>query len=125
MRTLVDTSVLIDSLRGLEAATRALVWVGRSGSLHASEITRVEVLAGMRPGEDQPTRAMLSLFTFHELDEAVAELAGELGRTWLASHGGIDTADLVIAATARTLGADLLTRNTKHFPMFPNLQPPY
>jgi hypothetical protein len=31
----------------------------------------------------------------------------------------------VIAATAKELGADLVTLNVKHFPMFPGLRAPY
>ena len=31
----------------------------------------------------------------------------------------------LVAATAERLGADLLTRNRKHFPMFPDLREPY
>jgi predicted nucleic acid-binding protein len=37
----------------------------------------------------------------------------------------IALADLIIAATAEELGADLATGNVRHFPMFPELQPPY
>lgn len=37
----------------------------------------------------------------------------------------MDTADLVIVATAIDLGAELLTVNVKHFPMFDGLVAPY
>ena len=43
----------------------------------------------------------------------------------LPSHRGIDSADLAIAATAAGLEARLLTRNVRHFPMFPDLRSPY
>lgn len=33
--------------------------------------------------------------------------------------------DYLIAATAIVVDADLLTTNVRHFPMFPDLQPPY
>lgn len=45
-----------------------------------------------------------------------------LGRS---SHRGIDDVDYLIAATAIVVDADLLTTNVRHFPMFPDLQPPY
>jgi predicted nucleic acid-binding protein len=41
------------------------------------------------------------------------------------SHSGIDDADYLIAATAIVLDADLLTTNTRHFPMLKGLRPPY
>jgi len=122
---LVDTSVLIDHLRGHRDAARVLEEERRSGALHASEITRVEVLAGMRPGEEEPTTLLLSTLVWQPLDAEVADLAGSIGRRWLPSHRGIDAADLVIAATAARLGARLLTRNIRHFPMFPDLAAPY
>lgn len=125
MTVLVDTCVIVDFLRGHEPS-RAVLEVARTkGALHASEVTRVEVLAGMRPREEDATRAFLAAFRWHAVDEVIAEEAGKLGRAWLPSHNGIDTADLVIAATATTLGANLLTCNVKHFPMFANLAKPY
>ena len=95
------------------------------GPLHGSEITRLEVLAGMRDAEAEPTRLLLSTLNWHDVDATVAEKAGELGRTWLPSHKGIDSADLAIAATALLLDARLLTLNVRHFPMFAELSPPY
>ena len=125
MTVLVDTSVLIDHLRGHPAAVRLLTRHRAQGPLHASEITRLEVLAGMRRGEEPATRTLLGALRWHPVGEEVAEDAGALGRTWLPSHYTIDGADLAIAATALRLGADLLTRNVRRFPMFAGLAPPY
>ncbi len=125
MSALVDTSVLIDYLRGDPQASQALDRRRESGRLHASEITRLEVLAGMRPAEAEPTRSLLQTLIWHPVDGQVAEMAGELGRRWLPSHGSIDGADLAIAATAIMTGSELLTRNVKHFPMFEGLAVPY
>lgn len=125
MTALVDTSVLIDYLRGRQQAATLLERERQDGPLHASEITRLEVLAGMRPREEQPTRALLSTLRWHPVDADVAEKAGELGRAWLASHGAIDGADLAIAATTLLLNARLLTLNVRHFPMLPDVRPAY
>lgn len=125
MTALVDTSILIDHLRGRVQARELLERELSTGRLHASDLTRLEVLAGMRVSEESDTRALLSTLTWHPVDERIAELAGEFGRRWLPSHRSIDGADLAIAATAQALGAQLLTRNVKHFPMFPGLRAPY
>ena len=125
MTAVVDTSVIIDVLRGVVAAKNLLVAEMRAERLHASEITRLEVLAGMRPKEEQATRLLLGTLVWHSIDESTAERAGALGRQWLPSHGGIDGADLAIAATADVLSARLLTRNVRHFPMFDGLVSPY
>lgn len=125
MTALIDTSILIDYLRGDERAASFLHAERQMAALHASEITRLEVLAGMRPKEEPGTRLLLSTLVWHPVDEAIAEAAGALGRQWLASHGGIDSADLAIAATALALDAKLMTRNVRHFPMFAGLASPY
>jgi len=125
VNVVVDTTVLIDCLRGHEGALELLSRRRSAGVLHASEVTRLEVLVGVRPPEEVATRALLTSLRWHPIDAAVAELAGELGRRWLPSHRAIDTADLAIAATAIRLGAELLTRNVRHFPMFADLRTPY
>jgi predicted nucleic acid-binding protein len=93
--------------------------------LHASEITRLEILAGMRPSEEDGTRLLLSTLIWHPVDAEVAEEAGALGRKWLPSRHSIDSADLAIAATVILTGTSLLTRNIKHFPMLVDLNLPY
>ena len=125
MSALIDTSVLIDYLRGHEGAAELLEGERAAAPLHASEITRLEVLAGMRAAEETATRSLLSSLIWHPVDPDVAEDAGALGRRWLPSHRGIDGADLAIAATAIRCGARLLTCNVRHFPMFADLRPPY
>jgi len=122
---LVDTSILIDYLRGHADAGKLVERERAAGLLHASEITRLEILAGMRPAEEDATRALLSTLVWHPVDVEIAEEAGSLGRRWLPSHQTIDSADLAIAATAIRTGTELLTRNVRHFPMFADLQTPY
>lgn len=125
MTAVVDTSVLIDVLRGHAAAGEVLERERESGPLLGSEVTRLEVLAGMRPKEERATRRLFEAVSWHAVDEEIAEIAGELGQRWLPGHRTIDSADLAIAATAVRAGCSVLTRNVKHFPMFPDLRPPY
>lgn len=125
MSVVVDTSVIIDVLRG-SAPARALLRHERThGLLNASELTRAEVLAGMRPVEEAATRELLEAFTWRAVDREIAERAADYAREFRASHSGIDLVDYVIAATADVSGARLLTRNVKHFPMLDGLRAPY
>ena len=123
MSVLWDTSIVIDVLRGYAPALAYARTLDRAPI--CSEITRVEVLRGVRSNERRPTERLLGSVDWAPLDEAIARRAGELGRTWRRSHPGVATADLVIAATAAGLGLELATLNIRHFPMFADLQPPY
>jgi predicted nucleic acid-binding protein len=120
---LLDTSVLIDVLRGSRAAARWLAGLGEVPL--CSEISRTEVLRGVRSAERAPTERLLQALRWAPVDEAVSQRAGELGRRYRASHAGLGVADLLIAATAQTYGAELATGNVRHYPMFPRLAPPY
>jgi hypothetical protein len=122
---LIDTSVLIDYLQGHAGAQALLEAERMRAPLHASEITRLEVLAGMRAQEESATRTLLSILTWLPVDAEIAERAGALGRTWLASHQSIDSSDLAIAATAMVSASNLITCNVEHFPMFAGLSKPY
>jgi predicted nucleic acid-binding protein len=119
---LLDSSVAIDYLRGRD---EALVVVDASDDLVASEITRYEVLAGIRPGEEELTEELLALPDWVPVDEAIARGAAALARTYRASHSGIEDSDYLIAATALELDARLLTANVRHFPMLEGLQAAY
>lgn len=79
----------------------------------------------MRSVEEPRTRRLLASFEWHAVDERIAEEAGQLGRRWLRSHGGIVIADLIVAATAKVLDLELLTCNIRHYPMLPGLTAPY
>lgn len=126
MTIVVDTSVLIDHLRGDDRARDAVATAAGAGErLTASVLTKVEMLAGMRPPEATATRKLLGVLDWIAVDDEVAESAGQLANHYLRSHPGVDPVDYVIAATADALSADLWTRNVKHFPMFPDLKPPY
>lgn len=123
---LVDTTVAVDHLRGDAAAVQLLVGLLDAGEqLVASEVTRFELLAGARPREMSALEDFFAALGWMPVTEAVTREAGVLARRYLRSHRGIGTADYLIAATALSAGADPLTTNVRHFPMFPGLRPPY
>lgn len=127
MRLVLDTTVLIDHLRSRTPAATALLAraVSRGDELWSSRVVQAELLVGMRPGEETAVRELLGVVTWADVDGSAAEAAGELGRRYLRSHPGIELADLILAALARRLDAQLVTTNVKHFPMFEGLKPPY
>lgn len=118
----LDTTVLIDVLRGHSRAIDYLAALQEPPA--CSEITRVELLRGVRHADREPAERLMRALDWIRLDEQVARRAGVLGRAWRRSHA-LAVADLVIAATAQELGAELATSNVRHYPMFDDLRPPY
>jgi predicted nucleic acid-binding protein len=115
----------VDHLRGDQRARDLLRHGFASGRLVASVLTRAEVIAGMRTHERSATHDLLTLFEWIPVDQDIADHAGHTARRYLRSHPGVDPVDFVIAATTERLGAELWTRNRKHFPMLPALPDPY
>ena len=123
MSVLCDTSIIIDLLRNFAPA---VAWARNLNEPPVcSEITRVEVLRGLRTNERRATERLFGTLSWIGIDELIARRAGELGRVWRRNHQGIATADLIIAATADEHRHDLATLNLKHFPMIRGLRLPY
>ncbi len=121
--TVLDTTVLIDLLRGHAAARDYLTGLKRR--LVCSEVTRTEIIQGLRSNERDSAERAFAVVRWIGVDESIARRAGSLGRRWRRTHRGLAMADLIIAATAQQLGAELATSNTRHFPMFAGLRAPY
>jgi predicted nucleic acid-binding protein len=120
---LLDTCILIDVLRGREAA---VAFVGGLKSTPAiSAITATELIAGARGKvEEEAIDRILATYEIAEIDLEIARLAGDYVRDFGRSHG-VDPIDALIAATAKTRELDLATLNIKHFPMFKGLKRAY
>lgn len=118
--------MLIDLLRGNEQSRDVLVGARQPGRpVTGSVLTRTVVLGGMRASERSRTRRRLDIIEWVDVDQTIADEAGRIARSYRNSHSEIDIAGYIIAASTLTTGAELWTRNIKHFPMFPGLAPPY
>lgn len=107
---MVDTDVLIDSLRG----ARPLV-LPDGAHAACSVITRAELYAGRR-AKEQPIEELLEALEEIDLDAEIASRAGAIRR----DHG-LGLADAVIAATAVRAGRVVLTRNHRDYIRVPGL----
>lgn len=119
MRALFDTNILIDYLRGVDAARAEL---GRFDAPALSLVSWMELLVGARDaGEAAAIRSFASRFEIVPIDLAVAEGAVELRR----SHR-LKLPDAIIWSSARHLGVLLITRNERDFPSDdPGVRVPY
>ncbi len=114
---LFDTNILIDHLKGKTEATSVLQdCIHNKIFLGCSVITIIELLSGMRPGEESKLELFLSGFEIIHVTGKIAKVAGIYMNKYRKSHG-INMADAIIAASTKYTDAKLYTLNTKHYPM--------
>lgn len=114
---LVDSDVLIDHLRSKKEALDFLEAEINAGAfLFVSVISRVEIHAGIRKGEEDIVNSLFGILTPVDIDVAIADRAGEYLRKFGKSHA-LNIGDALIASTAKEMKLRLITRNVKHYPM--------
>jgi len=120
---LVDTDIIIDFLRGFPEAVKYIN--NLVDNIVISAISTAELYAGVKGEEEKEVlESFLGLFPILEVNSIIARIAGLYKNKYFKSHN-IGLADALIAASAKHYNIDLKTLNCKHFPMFPNLEPPY
>jgi len=122
-KLLFDTDVLIDYLRGRDDARG---YIDNSCDvIYISVITIAELYAGVRKGEESKQLEMfIETFDVVSLNNNIAKTGG-LYRNQYKSGYGTGLADALIAASAKEIGAQVVTCNAKHFPMFDDVIKPY
>lgn len=114
---LLDTDVLIDHLRGQEKARKLLQGMKQEGaSLFYSVISKAEIYAGVLPEEEAAVALLFRSMIEISVDGRIAEDAGKYKKEFHQSHGLL-LPDALLAASARTVGACLVTLNKRHYPM--------
>ncbi len=122
MILLLDTTVLIDALRARKGRRALLAELIEGGHTLATAAINVgEVYAGMRPGEEPQTEALISNLECFSMTEAVARKAGRLKCEWAQRGQTFALADMIVAATALEHEATLMTDNRKDFRMVKGL----
>ncbi len=99
-RYLLDTGLVIRHLRGQRQTVRFLRRLGKMERLGVAAITRLEVYAGMREGEQCATRKLLSRFLTYEMNGNVADKAGNYIRRGQNENWPVSVPDAIVAATA-------------------------
>jgi len=114
---LLDSTVVIDILRGRPAVDRVRRLRSRGDLPTTSAICVEEVVRGLRPLEGPRFALLLEGLRVIAVSERAAWQAGE----WRREHAGRGTtltqADCLIAAAAWEHDARLCTGNRRHFPM--------
>ena len=116
-RLLLDSTVLIDALRGRPAADRlrSLRRVGVEPWVSAVSVE--EIWRGLKSGEEAAARRLVQALRVAPLGAAEGRRAGRWRREFAASGVTLHQADCLVAAAAVGVGAALATANVSDFPM--------
>ena len=116
-RLLLDSTVLIDALRGRPAAER-LANLRRVGTEPwVCVISVEEIWRGVRPSEEPAARRLFQGLRLAPLGVAEGVRAGTWRRDLAGEGITVHQADCLIAAAAVGIGAALATANVDDFPM--------
>ena len=121
MKIVIDTSILIDYLRGGTIWQQFLINAPREAELFLPTVVIFELFSGKSaedPNKINKIDALLQKLQKVELTEEIARKAGELYRNIGMKIGSVD---YLIAASALELNAKVVTLNQKHFKQIPNL----
>lgn len=120
MLYVLDTTFVIDHLRGLAEATTRLARIAEIGDgVVVTEVVACEAWAGARSADD---RALTALLRFAEFVSPGPDQARQAGRWRVGARATgrtLSLPDALIAATADALGATVLTRNVRDFALTP------
>jgi hypothetical protein len=115
---LLDTTVLIDLLRGRSGAIGRLRRLREEGDLaFVCAVSAEEIGRGVRAGAEPGAEQLLAGLRPAILGPADGWIAGEWRRRFAARGRTLSQADGLIAAAALALGGRLATGNPKDFPM--------
>ncbi|MBN2187510.1 MAG: type II toxin-antitoxin system VapC family toxin [Dehalococcoidia bacterium] len=115
---LLDTTVIIDCLRGRKETVGFLAEIASEGSVvGCCAINIAEVYAGMRETEREVTKRFLDSLEYYEVTRDVAELAGEYKREYAGKGITLSLSDVIIAAVTISNNLILVTDNLRHYPM--------
>ncbi len=120
MAVLLDTTFVIDHLRGQPDAVHRLRGLVEAGDpLFVNEIVVCEAWAGSRDPDDRDLTALLRFLEFVQPGPDIARLAGRWRAEARALGHTLAATDALIAATAVSLDAAVLTRNLRDFSLTP------
>lgn len=114
---ILDTNILIRYLRKMPGYKDLLRGTNRMGWLYISAMTRLEIIRGMLEREREDTFDLLDSLETIQITSEIADLAGEMIRSWRGRGIILSDTDALIAASAIQHKVILVTTNAKHFPM--------
>lgn len=120
---LIDTSVLVDHLRGVSGANDFMVKLDEQPSISA--LTVAELFSGVKGQRERVSlHNLVDACNVIPVTTEIAEDGVLIRNRYLKSHR-LGLADALIGATAISTRSTLVTLDKKHFPMLKKVRVPY
>ena len=117
MRYVLDSTVLIDFLRGRPAVARVTQLRSQGDEVATTAVNVEEIVRGLRPVETDAARWLVAGLTILPIVASTAWRAGEWRREHAQRGVTLWTVDCLVAAATAEAGATLVTGNPEDFPM--------
>lgn len=121
MKLVLDTSILIDHLRGGDKWQQILSKLDKNTEVFIPTIVFFELYSGKSSadvGTSRKIRNLVKHFQRIELSENISEKAGQIYRDITSD---LEVPDYIVAASALDIGGTVITLNDKHFHKIPGL----
>jgi len=120
MRYLLDTTFLIDHIRGDAGALALLpqLWA-EAEALYVNEVVICEYFTGLRDADVQTGERLVAPLDFIQPAPDHAKLAARWRREVRATGRTLSVDDALIAVAAHSVDAAILTRNVRDFALAP------
>ena len=122
MKIVIDSSVLIDYLRGGIIGKKLFDTIEKQNpELFIPTIVFFELFSGTSTKNPSVKTKIINLVQNFKRIELTEEIAIHAGQLYRDNKGQAGVADYIIIASALSIGASVLTLNQKHFEQIPGL----
>jgi tRNA(fMet)-specific endonuclease VapC len=126
MSYLIDTDILIYSLKGIQNVQNNFI-INKNSPKSISVITYGELIFGAKKSKNREKNLATvyrvgELFPVIDLTKGIVETFGEVKALLQKKGKTVEDFDLLIGSTALYLNYTLVTKNVKHFSMIPDLR---
>ena len=121
MKIVVDTSILIDYLRGGTKWEHLLSEVEKDIEIYLPTIVVFELFSGKSSHKPQASRDIVDFIKYFQRIELTEEIAKKAGELYRDVSKTLQVPDYIVAASALDIGGTVVTLNKKHFAQIPHL----
>ena len=119
---LLDTTIIIDHLKGDKKANTYLEKIGQRGDIAGCCCINIaEIYSSMLEKEAEKTNRLINSLYYYEVTREISKAAGKLRQKYFKTGITLATTDVIIGATALIYNLILVTKNIKHYP-FPEIE---